>query len=143
VWINMTNLFPHPYTAEDARAWPAIANREPESGRTFAIDVHGEAVGGVGFRRQTDLSTKTAAIGYWLGETFWGQGLARKALQLATKHAFEHYDFERLQAGVLSWNPRSARVLEKCGYTLEGTLRRNIFKDGKVCDRLMYARLRA
>lgn len=143
VWINMTNLFPHPYTLADAKRWLGISKREPENGLDLAIDVAGEVIGALGFRRQTDLSTKTAEIGYWLGESFWGQGLAPKALQLATQLAFEHYDFERLQAGVIGWNPRSARVLEKCGYEFEGTHRRDIFKDGKVSDRLMYARLRA
>jgi RimJ/RimL family protein N-acetyltransferase len=142
VWINMTNLFPHPYTLEAGKAWALTANSKPDDGRDLAIEVEGEAVGAVGFRRQTDLETRTAEIGYWLGETFWGRGLAPKALQLATNAAFEHYDFVRLQAGVLSWNPRSARVLEKSGYRLEASLRRVIYKDDKVCDRLVYVKFR-
>jgi [ribosomal protein S5]-alanine N-acetyltransferase len=142
VWINMTNLFPHPYTPEAAASWVVRANRETEHGRDLAIDVGGEAIGALGFRRQTDLKTRTAEIGYWLGPSFWGRGIATAAMKLATPVAFAEYDFVRLQAGVLSWNPASARVLSKAGYEHEATLRRVVYKDGQVCDLLVYAKLR-
>jgi RimJ/RimL family protein N-acetyltransferase len=43
---------------------------------------------------------------------------------------------------VFEWNTPSARVLEKAGYQLEGRLRHSIFKDGRLADSLLYARLR-
>ena len=142
VWINMTNFFPHPYTPEAAASWVVRANSEPENGRDLAIDVDGEAIGALGFRRQADLGTRTAEIGYWLGQAFWGRGIATAAMKLATPVAFAQYNFVRLQAGVLSWNPASARVLSKAGYEHEATLRRAIYKDSQVCDRLVYTKLR-
>jgi len=48
-----------------------------------------------------------------------------------------------LQASVFDWNPASARVLEKAGFTLEGRQRRTVVKDGRVGDLLLYARLAA
>ena len=66
----------------------------------------------------------------------------RLALASATKLAFRDFDFVRLQAGVLEWNPASRRVLEKVGYSLEGLHRRHIYKDGEICDQFMYALLR-
>ena len=57
--------------------------------------------------------------------------------------AFEQFDLTRLEAGVFSWNPASARVLEKCGYTLEGRARAALIKDGRVGDRLLYGLIRA
>ena len=48
----------------------------------------------------------------------------------------------RLQAGVLEWNQTSCRVLEKVGYQLEARLQKIVYKDGEVCDKLLYVRLR-
>jgi RimJ/RimL family protein N-acetyltransferase len=88
-----------------------------------------------------DLRAGTAEIGYWLGEPFWGRGIATAAVAAFTAHAFADLGLRRVFARVLEWNPASARVLEKCGYALEGRLRRSALKDGKVADELLYARL--
>jgi RimJ/RimL family protein N-acetyltransferase len=142
IWINLTDLFPHPYTFEEAQKWTVIANEKPDDGLNLAIELDGEAFGAVGFERRSDLRRKVAEIGYWLGEPFWGCGIAPAALGMATKIAFERYDFTRLQAGVIGWNPRSMRVLEKVGFAREGVERCAGFKDGKVCDLVIYVRLR-
>lgn len=142
VWRNLTNNFPHPYTRVDAEAWIATANAQPLDACHHAIEVDGEAVGGVGFARLGDLNTLTAEIGYWLGEGLWGRGLATEALSRHTALAFDEYDFVRLQAGVLDWNPASCRVLEKAGYRFEARLRGNVFKDDAICDTLLYVTFR-
>jgi ribosomal-protein-alanine N-acetyltransferase len=142
LWRNMTNRFPHPYGRADAIDWIRLANSQPSDAQHFAVVIGGAAVGGVGFERLRDLSTRTAEIGYWIGEPFWGRGIATAALAAATVLAFRDFDFVRLQAGVLAWNPASCRVLEKAGYSLEGRLRRQIYKDGVVCDLFMYSLLR-
>ena len=51
------------------------------------------------------------------------------------------YDLARLEAPVFEWNAASMRVLEKCGFTKEGVLRRSVFKDGEIIDSVMYARV--
>jgi RimJ/RimL family protein N-acetyltransferase len=48
----------------------------------------------------------------------------------------------RIFGEVFEWNPASARVLEKAGYTYEGRLRRSVTKDGQTIDRLVYAIIR-
>jgi len=79
---------------------------------------------------------RSAEIGYWLGEPFWGRGIATEALGAMTEYAFAHFDICRLEAGVFEWNPASARVLEKNGYVLEGRARLGVVKDGRLGDRL-------
>jgi ribosomal-protein-alanine N-acetyltransferase len=143
IWRNISNRFPYPYGRQEALDWIAIANREPENAQHFAIEMKGAVVGGVGFEREQDLSTLTAEIGYWIGEPFWGRGIATLALTSATQLAFRDFDFVRLQAGVLEWNPASCRVLEKVGYSLEGRLRSHVYKDGETCDQFVYGLLRA
>jgi [ribosomal protein S5]-alanine N-acetyltransferase len=141
IWINLRDHFPYPYTDEDARDWLAsIVRREPEN--NFAIDVAGEAVGGIGFTVQPDVGRRSAEIGYWLGEKFWGRGIATDALIAMTDHAFANYDICRIYAYVFGWNGASARVLEKAGYTLEGRLRKGVTKDGQTIDNLIYAIIR-
>jgi len=43
---------------------------------------------------------------------------------------------------VFAWNPASARVLEKAGYSFEGRLKKSVTKDGQTIDQLMYAIIR-
>jgi RimJ/RimL family protein N-acetyltransferase len=142
IWLNLRDIFPHPYTQAEAEQWIVIRESSGGPATNFAIELQGEAVGGIGCRLLDDVHHKTAEIGYWLGEPFWGRGIATVALKQTTDYAFPTFSLERLQASVFEWNLASARVLEKAGYVLEGRLRRSIFKDGRLADSLLYARLR-
>ena len=139
IWINLRDRFPYPYTREDGKRWLEIATEiKPET--NFAIAVQGEAIGAIGFSIQSDVGFRSAEIGYWLGEGFWGRGIATQALRAVTDYAFEHYDLCRLYAHVFEWNMASARVLEKAGYTLEARLKKSVTKDERTIDQLLYAR---
>ena len=141
VWINLRDRFPHPYTIHDARRWlEMVVGQTPET--NFAIATANEAVGGIGFTVQHDVARRSAEIGYWLGEEFWGRGIATEALIAVTDHAFSNYDVCRLYAHVFDWNRASARVLEKAGYVFEGRLKKSVTKDGQTIDQLMYAMIR-
>jgi len=142
IWRNMTNRFAHPYTVESAKEWIASACEPDGHARHEAVMVGDTLVGGVGFGRVADLSTRSAEIGYWVGEPYWGRGYATEALRVSTETAWRDYDFVRIHARVLGWNAASCRVLEKVGYIHEATLRRHGFKDGEVCDMLIYSLLR-
>jgi RimJ/RimL family protein N-acetyltransferase len=69
-------------------------------------------------------------------------GGATEALIVVTDHAFANHDLCRVYAHVFDWNPASARVLEKAGYTFEGRLRKSVTKEGQTIDQLMYAMIR-
>jgi RimJ/RimL family protein N-acetyltransferase len=141
VSINLRDRFPYPYTLPDARTWlEMVIGAKPET--NFAIDVAGEAVGGIGFTLQHDVDHRSAEIGYWLGEEFWGRGIATEALVAVSEHAFANHDICRLFAHVFDWNPASARVLEKAGYEYEGRLKKSVTKNGQTIDQLMYAMIR-
>lgn len=141
VSINLRDRFPYPYTDRDARNWlDAVVGLEPET--NFAIDIAGEAVGGIGYTMQYDVDRRSAEIGYWLGEEFWGRGIATEALIVVTDHAFANHDLCRVFAHVFDWNPASARVLEKAGYAFEGRMRKSVTKEGQTIDQLMYAMIR-
>ena len=141
IWLNMRDHFPHPYTPADAEAWVAhAAAATPET--QFAVDVEGEAVGGVGLFLQADVERYSAEIGYWIGEAFWGRGLATAVVRGFTDYAFDTFELCRIYASVFEWNPASCRVLEKAGYVLEGRLHSAAVKDGFVLDGFLYATVR-
>ena len=141
VWRNLRDLFPHPYHREDAAKFIAIIEAtDPET--AFAIANEQEAVGVIGFTIQSDVLRRTAEIGYWLGEPFWGKGIATRALVAVCRLVFSTSDIVRLTAPVFAWNLASARVLEKAGFVREGVMRSAVIKDGEITDQLIYGRLR-
>ena len=141
VWRNLRDRFPHPYTPTDADEWIRIAGSGSPL-TNFAIVVAGEAVGGAGLTLGTDVFRRSAEVGYWLGEPFWGRGIATEILHAVTEYSFEYFDICRLEAGVFEWNPASMRVLEKVGYVREGRARLGVTKDGHTGDRLLSALVR-
>ncbi len=108
----------------------------------YAIEVDGMAVGGIGVVIQKGSYAKTGEFGYWLGEPYWGQGIATAAARGVVAYVFQALELERLESGVFIWNMASMRVLEKVGFEREGISRRSILKDGQLVDRAMYALLR-
>ncbi len=138
VWLNLRDVFPHPYTLRDAEAFLAMARAmTPET--YFAIAVGDEAVGAIGYKRHTDVERVSAEIGYWLGEPFWSRGIATDALRAVTRQAVETHGLTRVYAVPYEWNEASCRVLEKAGYALEGRMRRSAVKDGTIVDQFLYA----
>ena len=138
---NLRDAFPFPYTLADAEQWLERTLRQsPET--NFAMASPTEVIGGIGLTFGEDVYRRSAEIGYWLGEPFWGRGIATAALRAVTDYAFAQHDLVRVHAAVYEWNPASARVLEKAGYVLEGRLRKSVTKDGQTIDGLLYARIR-
>ena len=142
IWLNLRDRFPHPFFADDCARYIAHC-LEATLQASFAIDVAGEAVGGISFHAGTDIERVGAELGYWVGEAFWGRGIATDAVRLLSDYALGEREYERLFALPFARNAASARVLEKAGYLREGTLRRSCLKNGVLEDQLLYAKLRA
>jgi ribosomal-protein-alanine N-acetyltransferase len=139
VWLGVRDVFPHPYTIDDAREFLHKKVSE-QSATIFCIEMDGAAVGGIGVHLGQDVHRHTATLGYWLGEEFWGRGIMTEAVTAVTNLCFENFSLRRISAEVFANNPASARVLEKAGFSLEGRLRNYVVKDGEVLDSLLYAR---
>jgi len=141
IWRNLRDAFPHPYTLANAQHWIRSAN--PATPVTnFAIVVDGIAVGGIGLVLKDDVFRRSAEIGYWHGEEYWGRGIVTEAVRAVTDYAFATFDLCRVYAGVFEWNPASMRVLEKAGYEYECRMRKSVVKDGEIIDELIYAIVR-
>ena len=141
IWLNLRDSFPHPYTLADANAFlTQVTRQKPET--NFAIATSSEAIGGIGLRLGVDVHRKTAELGYWLGEDFWGRGIMSQVVVEFVRQAFETFDLQRIYAEPFGTNRASMRILEKAGFTCEGRLRANVIKDGVVLDSCLYARVR-
>jgi len=138
VWLNLRDRFPHPYTTSDSERFIRYV-RSSAVETNFAIEVDGEAAGGIGFLPNQDVERISAEVGYWLGERHWGRGICTEALVAVTEYAIVQHSLTRLYALPFAHNLASCRVLEKAGYVLEGTLRRSAIKDGQICDQHLYA----
>ncbi|MDO9325631.1 MAG: GNAT family protein [Methanoregula sp.] len=133
----MRDAFPSPYTLDDAHRFISMAT----CGTTnlfLAIDIEGEAVGGIGIHPLDDVRHRSAEIGYWLSESCRGHGIVTDAVRSLVPVAFEQFDIVRLQAGIFSNNPASMRVLEKCGFIKEAIHKNAITKNGILLDEVMY-----
>ena len=140
IWLQLRDRFPHPYELDDARTFIAAARRaDPET--EFAITVGDLAVGAIGVTLGKDVERCSAEVGYWIGEPYWGRGIASRVLAEFTPFALGAYDLERLYAVPFASNAASCRVLEKAGYRLEGRMLRSAIKDGTVHDQYLYATL--
>jgi [ribosomal protein S5]-alanine N-acetyltransferase len=138
VWRNLKDIFPHPYTLADAYEWVKLAHNQP---LTFAIEVEGNAAGGIGVLSKEDIYRTSAEIGYWLSEAHWGKGIITNALNEVVKITFENDHIHRIYAGVFEYNLASMRVLEKAGFIKEAILKQSIIKEGKLYDEHIYSRL--
>ena len=140
---NLRDVFPSPYTREDAAAYVESCIQNEGRGQLYrAIEMDGEAVGSISLTRGTDVYRRSAELGYFLGEPFWGRGLMTAAVAAMCREGFGTWDIVRIYAEVYARNTASHRVLEKAGFSLEGTLRRSVYKNGEMLDSCIYALLR-
>ena len=125
---EMLSTMPYPYTVADARTFlDQIGNRP-----VFAITDKATAtlMGVIGLAKANDRS---AELGYWLGEPYWGNGFATEAA-----HAVIDWGFSELQLDAISIccrviNESSRQVIAKCGAQYTGTfLQKNRAVGGSV-----------
>jgi len=138
VWDNLRDYMPFPYTPEDALQFINLSQKD-QSLQNFAIEYRGELSGIIGLIMQSDVYRKSAELGYWIGEPFWGKGIATKAVELITDFGFKKLKLIRIQAGVFDFNIASMKVLEKNGYQKEGVAKHAAIKNNVVCDEHRYA----
>ena len=136
---NLRDIFPYPYTKENAEFFIKDCINNDINNILKAITVNGKAVGSISVIKLNDVNRKTAEIGYWIGEEFQNKGIMKKAVKMIIEEAFEKTDIVRIEAEIFETNIPSKKVLENNGFKLEGRKEKSIFKNGKIMDSLIYA----
>lgn len=103
-----------------------------------------KVIGSIGLHNDGKRENKNVKmLGYVLAECYWGNGLATEAAKRVIQYAFEVLELDLLSVYHYSFNKRSKRVIEKCGFHYEGTIRcASILCDGSVCDDVCYSMTR-
>ena len=140
---NLRDGLPYPYTVKDAKEYiTTMLSADKTKTFAFAIEANNEVIGSIGVFRCDNIHFRTAEMGYYIGELYWGKGYGTSAVRQACKYIFEHTDIIRIFAEPFAYNTASCRVLEKAGFQLEGILHSNAVKNGTGLDRKMYALVR-
>ena len=140
IWDHLRDYIPYPYSETDAEFFINLSIAD-DPVQTFAIENNGRLAGVISILIQKDVYRKSAEIGYWIGEPFWGMGIATKAVRLITDYGFCQLNLVRVYAGIFEFNRASMRVLEKNGFEKEGIFRSAVIKNGNLSDEHRYAKI--
>lgn len=141
-WERYNASVPENFHLADAEDFvDTICNRDRGSSPSWALVYQGTVVGIVSLTLEQDA--RVAVIGYGVHGDLRGQGLSVEAAFAVIDKAFEHHaELERIRAHTDAENVPSIRVLEKLGFSHEGTLRKNQFVKGRFVDEAIYGILR-
>ena len=106
--------------------------------KQYAIEYEGNVVGSINI--VTSKRHKTGEIAYCLSQKYWRKGIMSEAIKLLVDYYFKNYELVRISAEAIEPNVASRKLLEKCGFELEGVLRKRYFcKTNKHEDAYVYA----
>ena len=141
-YIN-TLTIPFPYTKENSEWFVSFVKKnKKEHGRIINWAIRNKEeklIGDVGF--DNGIDGHKAEIGYWLAKPYWKKGIMSEAVKKICEIGFNEFGLSRITANVFEQNIGSARVVEKCGFTLETACLKNYYKkDGKLFNGKLYAK---
>ncbi|WP_394132855.1 GNAT family N-acetyltransferase [Shewanella maritima] len=117
---------------------------EFDSGDWYSLAIEslntGEFIGITGFYCQ-DVNSKRVEVGYMISPTFFGQGYASESLQTVIDWGLHQFEVRKFVAQCCKQNVASQRVLQKCGFSLEGELVENTVINNKIYDDYLYGLL--
>jgi len=147
---------PNPYSVKDALNFIKSAHNDFNSLRAlhFAIEYKGKdndksersnsplLVGAISLKN-IDLVNKKANLGYWIGEQYWGRGIATESVGLIINYAFsDELKLKEVSAYVFPENKASVRVLEKTGMKKKGEVSEYHTISGRYRNSIKYMMVR-
>jgi len=140
IWDNVRDLLPYPYTKKDAKEWLELVKRQ-KTVTTFCVEVDGKLAGSIGVTLKDDVYKKTAEIGYFIAEEYWGKGAATEAIKQMVSYVQKEFDIVRIYAEVFEFNRASMKALEKNGFYLESIRKKAAFKNNMIVDDYVWVKL--
>jgi RimJ/RimL family protein N-acetyltransferase len=141
VFNNGYDKVPNPFTLKDAKDFINLQISKKNQQRKL-IYWKEKFVGEIGLEIKKDVFRLGAEMGYFIGEPFWGKGIASKAIKLMVDYTFNNFNIIRIEAGVFDFNKASMRVLEKNGFYLESINKNAVLKNGKIIDDYTWVKLK-
>jgi RimJ/RimL family protein N-acetyltransferase len=115
-----------PPTRESEYTLVARFNADYYAGKEYIFGIFAEdgaVLGGAGLHPRVPLNTRALEVGYWSHSAHAGKGNITLAVQMLIALAFERFDCDRFQVMHDEANAPSRRVVEKCGFVYEATMR--------------------
>ena len=85
-----------------------------------------------------DKKANVSELGLLIGnKNYWGKGVGFEACKLAINYGFTNMGLRKLYLAVYENNLNAKKLYEKLGFKLEGTLRKHVMADGKLCDKYL------
>ena len=84
-------------------------------GFAIALKETDRLIGGVGLDGSTGDGSEEPALGYWVGQPYWGNGYGREAIAAIIDYGFRTLGIQTIRAYTDPSNARSQKVLEHCG----------------------------
>jgi ribosomal-protein-alanine N-acetyltransferase len=112
-----------------------------QSLRFFLFEAENDSVivGTASFTQMSRGPLHGCSLGYGISSAHQGQGLMNEALTAAIDHVFNQMQFHRIEAGYLPENERSARVLKRLGFVIEGKASNYLLINGQWRDHVLTA----
>jgi RimJ/RimL family protein N-acetyltransferase len=127
-------VFPQP--EEGTRDWWESIRGSADQ-QVFVIEtLDGNLIGACDLRDVSDRS-RTASLGIWIGQPYWGRGYGTDAVRTACRFGFQEMNLQRVELHVHETNQRGRRAYERAGFKEEGRLRRAHFVGGHYVDTLI------
>jgi len=104
----------------------------------------GKVIGSVGLHKDNKRpNIAVRELGFCVSADYWGMGIATEAGRRAIAHAFEDMGLDLVSTYHKAFNDKAKNVVEKCGFTYEGTLRQCSKRyDGLIFDAKCYSILK-
>ena len=141
IWNQLRDYFPYPYTLAHAQKW--ISSHTGKINSThFVITADNKLAGAISLIPREDIYRCSAEIGYWIGEPYWGKGIATEAVKKILEFAEQDFPhIVRIYAEILASNKASFRVLEKNGFYLESERKNAVIKNNVIGNDTVWVKL--
>jgi RimJ/RimL family protein N-acetyltransferase len=142
---TQTLLIAYPYTEATAEWFVkhCAESKNALSGVVLNWAIRGQEnilLGGISRFCTTGVDGHRDEVAYWVGQPYWGQGIASEVVRVFSDYLLEHTRIERLEAFVFEQNEMSMKVLVKAGFQREGYFKKYYVKNGEFKNVFVYAK---
>lgn len=131
------------FSEENEKQWVQNAIKDTSNIRLAICTVEGNIHIGNIYITDINYINRSCHSHIMIGDkSYWNGGYATEAMQLIIDFMFQERGMNRIVANVLEHNKASIRMLEKCGYKIEGMMRQSVYKNGHYHNQVIMSLLR-
>ncbi len=133
----LTGDIPYPIMLHEEEKW-FESNLSQADRHNFAIETidGNHFIGGCSIN-DVDWKNSVATVGIFIGnKDYWGNGYGNDAMKILISFIFNQMNINKIRLICYSFNKRAIKSFEKCGFLIEGILKKEVFKNGCYYDKV-------